>query len=270
MHTLARIGNATYLALGDLGLNVGPGLRLRGVGEEVHDDRAARDGLVDLEEVLAGNPAILDGVLPRLAILTDTDNDVEAVVAEVEALAVALRTVADEGEGIVLEVVLPSTRVRRKANWDLQSLEQIGREREKEREMDCDSQEASPGASRHALYIHGRPSARGNGCEKTPNWPQQRLTVDVLLGAGEVHRLHATDLLGRADDGGTSLPRQGPAGGGEGALLDSGRRHLAGQLRADRPAEAAGGHCKRCGKGEESFLFVGGYCCTGGGRKSGA
>lgn len=96
----------TYLALGELGLDVGPRLGLSGVTEEVHDDGAARDGLVDLEEVLAGDPAVLDGVLPRLAILTDTDDDVEAVVAEVEALAVALRAVADEGEGVVLEVLL--------------------------------------------------------------------------------------------------------------------------------------------------------------------
>lgn len=85
---------------------MGPRLGLSGVTEEVHDDGAARDGLVDLEEVLAGDPAVLDGVLPRLAILTDTDNDVQAVVAEVEALAVALRAVADEGKGVVLEVLL--------------------------------------------------------------------------------------------------------------------------------------------------------------------
>ena len=100
----------THLALGDLGLDVGPGLGLGGVREEVHNDRTPRDSLVDVEEVLAGNPAVLDGVLPRLAILADTDDDVEAVVAEVEALAVALGSVANEGEGVVLEKFLPSIR----------------------------------------------------------------------------------------------------------------------------------------------------------------
>lgn len=83
-----------------------PGLRLGGIAEEVHDDGAAGDGLVNLEEVLSGDPTILNGILPGLAILADTNDDVEAVVAEVETLAVALRAVADEGEGIVLEVLL--------------------------------------------------------------------------------------------------------------------------------------------------------------------
>ena len=102
-----------YLALGELGLDVSPGLGLSGIAEKVHDDGTARDGLVDLEEVLAGNPAILDGVLPGLSILADTNDDIETVVTEVEALAVTLRTVADEGEGIVLEVVLLPTQLVR-------------------------------------------------------------------------------------------------------------------------------------------------------------
>lgn len=44
--------------------------------------------------------------LPRLAILPHTNNNVEAVVAEVETLAVTLRSVTDEGKSVVLEVVL--------------------------------------------------------------------------------------------------------------------------------------------------------------------
>ena len=83
-----------------------PGLGLGGIGQQVHDDGTARDGLVDLEQVLAGNPAVLLGILPGLAALSDADDDVEAVVAEVQALAVALGAVADEGEGVVPEVVL--------------------------------------------------------------------------------------------------------------------------------------------------------------------
>lgn len=98
----------TYLALNELGLDGGPCLGLSGIGEEVHDDGATGDGLIDVEEVLAGNPAILLGVLPGLAVLSDTDDDVQAVVAEVQALTVTLRTIADEGQGVVLEVLLRS------------------------------------------------------------------------------------------------------------------------------------------------------------------
>lgn len=97
---------ASYLALGDHGLQAGPGLLLGGITEEVHDNGTLLDSLVNLEKVDAGLPAILDGLLPASAVLADTDNDVQAVVAEVEALAVALGAVANEGEGVVLEVLL--------------------------------------------------------------------------------------------------------------------------------------------------------------------
>lgn len=96
----------TRLSLGDLRLQVGPGLGLGSIGQQVHDDGSLADGLVDLEQVLAGDPAILDGVLPGLAVLSHADDDVQAVVTEVEALAVALGAIADQGEGVVLEVVL--------------------------------------------------------------------------------------------------------------------------------------------------------------------
>ena len=85
---------------------MGPRLGLGSVAEQVHDDGTARDSFIDLEEVLSRNPAILLGILPRLAVLPHADDDVQAVVPEVETLAVALGAVADQGEGIVLEVVL--------------------------------------------------------------------------------------------------------------------------------------------------------------------
>lgn len=52
------------------------------------------------------HPAILLSLLPGLTTLTNTDNNVEAVVAGVQALAVTLGAVTDEGEGVVLEVLL--------------------------------------------------------------------------------------------------------------------------------------------------------------------
>lgn len=96
----------TYLALGELWLDVWPGFGLRSVGKEVHDDGSLGDGLVDVKEVLALNPTILCCLFPAGAALAHTNNDIEPVVAEVEPLSVALRAVSDEGECVVLEVVL--------------------------------------------------------------------------------------------------------------------------------------------------------------------
>jgi len=97
---------AAYLALGDLGLDVGPSLGLSSVGEEVHDDGRLANSLVNFEEVFASNPAIGLGLLPGLSTFPYTDNDVETIVAEVEALAVALGAVANQGKSVVLEVFL--------------------------------------------------------------------------------------------------------------------------------------------------------------------
>ena len=83
-----------------------PCLALRSVTEQVHDDGALANGLINVEQVRASNPSILFRLFPTRTVLADTDNHVQAVVAEVQALAVALRAVADEGEGIILEVVL--------------------------------------------------------------------------------------------------------------------------------------------------------------------
>jgi len=96
----------TYLSLGELRLDGGPCLALGSITEKVHDDGTLADGLINLEKVLAGNPAVLDRILPRLTVLSDTNDNVQAVVSEVETLAVALRAIADQSEGIVLEVVL--------------------------------------------------------------------------------------------------------------------------------------------------------------------
>jgi len=95
----------TYLALGEHWLEVRPGLGLRGVGEQVHDDSSLVDSLVNVEEVLARDPTVLLGLLPRSTTLSDTDDDVQAVVAKVETLTVTLGAISDESEGVVLEVL---------------------------------------------------------------------------------------------------------------------------------------------------------------------
>ncbi len=81
-----------YLSLGDLRLDVRPGLGLGSIGEKVHDDGTTGDGLINLEEVLALNPSIRLGLLPGLSTLADTDNDVEALISGIETLTVSLRT----------------------------------------------------------------------------------------------------------------------------------------------------------------------------------
>ena len=52
------------------------------------------------------DPAISDSLFPALAILADTDDDIEAIVTRIQTLAMTLRAIADEGEGVVFEVVV--------------------------------------------------------------------------------------------------------------------------------------------------------------------
>ena len=94
------------LALGDERRELGPRRGLGGIRKQVHDDRPSLDRLLDREERFAGYPAVLHCLLPALAVFAHADDDVEAVVARVEALAVALRAVADEGERVIFEVVM--------------------------------------------------------------------------------------------------------------------------------------------------------------------
>lgn len=86
-----------YLSLSDQGLDGGPRLALGGIAEEVHDDSAAFDGISDIEQVFARHPAVSDSLLPRSTVLSHADDHVEAIVSQVEALAVALGAVANEG-----------------------------------------------------------------------------------------------------------------------------------------------------------------------------
>ena len=45
-------------------------------------------------------------LLPRCTVFPYTNYDIEAVVTEVETLAVTLGAVADKGKGVILEVLL--------------------------------------------------------------------------------------------------------------------------------------------------------------------
>lgn len=97
-----------YLSLGNQRLDGRPGLTLGSITEQVHDDGTLVDGLIHLEEVLAWNPAVLLGVLPGLTVLSDTNNDIKAIVTHVQGLSMTLGSIADDGHGVILEVLLGS------------------------------------------------------------------------------------------------------------------------------------------------------------------
>jgi len=59
-----------------------------------------------LEEVLARYPAVLLSLLPRSTILSDANDDIQAVVTEIQALAMTLRAISDQCKSIVLEIIL--------------------------------------------------------------------------------------------------------------------------------------------------------------------
>lgn len=96
----------TDLALGEQWLDTRPCLALRSITKQIHDDGALLDGLVDVKQVLAWHPAILLRLLPASTVFSHANNDIEAVVTEVQALTMTLRSVSNERKGVVLEVVL--------------------------------------------------------------------------------------------------------------------------------------------------------------------
>lgn len=224
----------TRLSLGDLRLDVGPSLGLSSITEQVHDDGALGDGLVDLKQVLAGDPAILDSILPGLALLPHANNDIQAVVTQVEALAVTLGAVADQSEGVVLEVVLlgginqSACDLIRKKFVFLVGI--------------VTHQELLLGP---VLTLWGSNYTSVNkllGISLAFNW---RLTVNILLDASEVNGLDTTSLLldtaseSRASDGSRSLSSSAQSN------KSAARGRLGGQLAGHRPhgvGETSGRH----------------------------
>ena len=99
------VGEVQSLTLGQQWLDSRPCFGLSSIGQQVHDVVTLLDGIFDGEQVLAWDPTVFDGSLPRGTVLTDTDDDVQTVVSQVQTLAVTLGTVTDQGESVVLEVV---------------------------------------------------------------------------------------------------------------------------------------------------------------------
>jgi hypothetical protein len=124
-----------YLSLDKLRFDRRPGFALRRVAEQVHDDSALRDGLIDIEEVGSRHPTILLRFLPGFAILANSDNDVQPIVAKIQALPVTLGAIANQSERIVLEVIL----------------QELSAKNSIERRQFSNSRGACPVASHHAL-----------------------------------------------------------------------------------------------------------------------
>lgn len=99
------VGEVEGLALGEVGLDLVPELGLGSIGEQVHDDGTTLAGLVDLKEVLSGDPSLGNGLVPG-GTLAGSNDDVKLVVAEVEGLATTHGAVTEDGEGVVLEGIL--------------------------------------------------------------------------------------------------------------------------------------------------------------------
>ena len=77
---------------------------LGGVRNEHLDDGALLHRFLDVEQRLAGFPAVGDGAVPvALERFGLADDDLEAVVAQVQSLRRALHAVADDGDGLVFE-----------------------------------------------------------------------------------------------------------------------------------------------------------------------
>lgn len=100
-----------HLALGQLRLDGRPCLGLSSIREQVHDDSTLANGLVHLEQVCSRDPAILHCFLPRRAILSYTDNDIETIVAEIETLTVTLRAITDQSESVILKIFLSNLSI---------------------------------------------------------------------------------------------------------------------------------------------------------------
>ena len=106
VHDRETVRKVQRLAGSDILLQVRPRRRLRSIRQQVHENRALRRSLLNRKQVLARHPAVRLGLAPRLAVLAHTDNHVQAIVTQVQTLAVALRAIAQQCKRFILKVVL--------------------------------------------------------------------------------------------------------------------------------------------------------------------
>ena len=90
------------LSRGEIFLDSRPHLNLAGIREQHAHDGALFGGLFDGEQGLARHPSVGDCLFIGLAFAL-SDDDVEAVVAQVAGLTRALNAVADDSDCFVLQ-----------------------------------------------------------------------------------------------------------------------------------------------------------------------
>ena len=92
------------IACFQVALDLRPAEFLSGVGKQVLNDRSLLNRFFDFEQGFAGDEAVLDGAVPVLhELLGLTDDDVEAVVAQIQRLGRALYAVTDNRDNFVLQ-----------------------------------------------------------------------------------------------------------------------------------------------------------------------
>eukprot|EP00906_Rhabdomonas_costata_P002990 RCo004626 len=104
VHNPEPVREVQGLALGHVLLQCGPHGDLSRIGNEVLHNRRLLRGLLDADQILALHPPVLQGVLKAVVLLHPHD-DVEALVAEVEALPPALGPVPDDRGDLLAEDV---------------------------------------------------------------------------------------------------------------------------------------------------------------------
>jgi hypothetical protein len=82
--------------------HIGPDGLLESIRKQVHDNGGLLGSLQDGEQVLSGNPSFINSLLVGLT-LTLTDDNVDTVITEVKSLSTTLRTVSEDGNGVILE-----------------------------------------------------------------------------------------------------------------------------------------------------------------------
>ena len=89
-----------------IGNSVSPGTLTKKREREASLDFFFCKGRRESGECTRTYPAVLLRLLPTLAVFAHPNDDVEAIVARIQALSVALRAIADEGKRVIFEVVL--------------------------------------------------------------------------------------------------------------------------------------------------------------------
>ena len=104
VHNRKAVGKVERVALFQTRFDLGPRHHLRGVRNQVLNNRAALGGFFERKERFALHPAVLMRLVPAIFVLASLSyDDVDAVVAHVERLCGPLHAVTQDGDDLVLQ-----------------------------------------------------------------------------------------------------------------------------------------------------------------------